>query len=132
MKVTLNTEEIKEAVQHYINNVLGSQLRVEEIQVVQGRESNGSRIEVELSKGLPIDLDICDSKCEPVNEIQESQEAVVKANPKPVKEEVVTEPHVIPKVEKEDAEVIAPVVAPIAPASEEIKSVSSSFFLGKK
>lgn len=100
MKVTLNTEEIKEAVQHYINNVLGSQLRVEEIQVVQGRESNGSRIEVELSKGLPIDLDICDSKCEPVNEIQESQEAVVKANPKPVKEEVVTEPHVIPKVER--------------------------------
>lgn len=58
MKVTLNTQEIQEAVQCYIANVLGSELQVNDIVVVQGRDSNGSRIEVELSKfAPPIDLD---------------------------------------------------------------------------
>lgn len=58
MKVTLNTQEIQEAVQCYIANVLGSELHVNDIVVVQGRDSNGSRIEVELSKYQPIDLDV--------------------------------------------------------------------------
>ncbi len=56
MKVTLNTQEIQEAVQCYISNILGSDLQVTEISVVQGRDSNGSRIELELSKSKPIDL----------------------------------------------------------------------------
>ena len=48
MKVTLNNFEIQEAVQCYISNILGSDLKVTEISVVQGREqggSNTSRIE---------------------------------------------------------------------------------------
>ena len=53
MKVTLNNFEIQEAVQCYISNILGSDLKVTEISVVQGREqggSNTSRIELELVK----------------------------------------------------------------------------------
>ena len=57
MKVTLDKNEIQEAVQHYISNVLGSSLLVSEIAVIQGRESNGARIEVDLYKAEPIDLD---------------------------------------------------------------------------
>lgn len=57
MKVTLDKNEIQEAVQHYISNVLGSSLLVSEIAVIQGRESNGARIEVDLFKAEPIDLD---------------------------------------------------------------------------
>ena len=53
MTVTLNNFEIQEAVQCYISNILGSDLKVTEISVVQGREqggSNTSRIELELVK----------------------------------------------------------------------------------
>ena len=57
MKVTLDKNEIQEAVQHYISNVLGSSLLVSEIAVIQGRESNGARIEIDLYKTEPIDLD---------------------------------------------------------------------------
>ena len=57
MKVTLDKNEIQEAVQHYISNVLGSSLLVSEIAVIQGRESNGARIEIDLFKAEPIDLD---------------------------------------------------------------------------
>ena len=57
MKVTLDKNEIQEAVQHYISNVLGSSLLVSEIAVIQGRESNGARIEIDLYKAEPIDLD---------------------------------------------------------------------------
>ena len=57
MKVTLDKNEIQEAVQHYISHVLGSSLLVSEIAVIQGRESNGARIEIDLFKAEPIDLD---------------------------------------------------------------------------
>ena len=57
MKVTLDKNEIQEAVQHYISNVLGSSLLVSEIAVIQGRESNGARIEIDLFRAEPIDLD---------------------------------------------------------------------------
>ena len=57
MKVTLDKNEIQEAVQHYISNVLGSSLLVSEIAVIQGRESNGARIEIDLYRAEPIDLD---------------------------------------------------------------------------
>ena len=85
MKVTLDKNEIQEAVQHYISNVLGSSLLVSEIAVIQGRESNGARIEIDLYRAEPIDLDngeivnICDDVeeniviPEPVKATQESQ-----------------------------------------------------------
>lgn len=67
MKVTLDKYEIEEAVQHYIGCVLGSELKVTEINVVQGREANGARIEVDLVKSSsPIDLD----DLTPVNVVQ--------------------------------------------------------------
>ena len=90
MKVTLDKNEIQEAVQHYISNVLGSSLLVSEIAVIQGRESNGARIEVDLYRAEPIDLDngemaaICDAveepivNLEPVKATQESQPEVEK------------------------------------------------------
>ena len=79
MKVTLDKNEIQEAVQHYISNVLGSSLLVSEIAVIQGRESNGARIEIELYKTEPIDLDNGEmvDNCVPV------EEPIV--NPEPVK-----------------------------------------------
>ena len=85
MKVTLDKNEIQEAVQHYISNVLGSSLLVSEIAVIQGRESNGARIEIDLYRAEPIDLDngeivnICDDVeeniviPEPVKATQDSQ-----------------------------------------------------------
>ena len=79
MKVTLDKNEIQEAVQHYISNVLGSSLLVSEIAVIQGRESNGARIEIDLYRAEPIDLDngeIVDM-CVPV------EEPII--NPEPVK-----------------------------------------------
>ena len=58
MKVVLDKQEIQEAVQCYVNIVLGSSLNVTDLTVIQGRESNGARIELELSKYLPpLDLD---------------------------------------------------------------------------
>ena len=79
MKVTLDKNEIQEAVQHYISNVLGSSLLVSEIAVIQGRESNGARIEIDLYRAEPIDLDNGEmvDNCIPV------QEPIV--NPEPVK-----------------------------------------------
>lgn len=79
MKVTLDKNEIQEAVQHYISNVLGSSLLVSEIAVIQGRESNGARIEIDLYRAEPIDLDNgeCVNFCVPV------EEPIV--NPEPVK-----------------------------------------------
>ena len=70
MKVTLDKNEIQEAVQHYISNVLGSSLLVSEIAVIQGRESNGARIEIDLYKTEPIDLDNGEivNTCVPVEE----------------------------------------------------------------
>ena len=95
MKVTLDKNEIQEAVQHYISNVLGSSLLVSEIAVIQGRESNGARIEIDLYRAEPIDLDNgeCVNICVPV------EEPIV--NPEPVKTTQETQPEVEkPKVKK--------------------------------
>ena len=95
MKVTLDKNEIQEAVQHYISNVLGSSLLVSEIAVIQGRESNGARIEIDLYRAEPIDLDngeIVDN-CIPV------QEPII--NPEPVKATQESQPEAEkPKVKK--------------------------------
>ena len=95
MKVTLDKNEIQEAVQHYISNVLGSSLLVSEIAVIQGRESNGARIEIDLYKTEPIDLDNGEmvDNCVPV------EEPIV--NPEPVKAAQESQPEVEkPKVKK--------------------------------
>ena len=86
MKVTLDKNEIQEAVQHYISNVLGSSLLVSEIAVIQGRESNGARIEIDLYRAEPIDLDNGEmvDNCIPV------QEPTI--NPEPVKTTQETQP----------------------------------------
>ena len=95
MKVTLDKNEIQEAVQHYISNVLGSSLLVSEIAVIQGRESNGARIEIDLFRAEPIDLDngeIIDN-CIPL------QEPII--NPEPVKATQESQPEAEkPKVKK--------------------------------
>ena len=95
MKVTLDKNEIQEAVQHYISNVLGSSLLVSEIAVIQGRESNGARIEIDLYKAEPIDLD----NGEIVNIYVPVEEPIV--NPEPVKATQESQPEVEkPKVKK--------------------------------
>lgn len=94
MKVVLDKQEIQEAVQCYVNIVLGSSLNVTDLSVIQGRESNGARIELELSKYLPpIDLDDTDVVANPV-QIKESE-------PEKTKQEVVV-------VEKESSTVDVP------------------------
>ena len=95
MKVTLDKNEIQEAVQHYISNVLGSSLLVSEIAVIQGRESNGARIEIDLYRAEPIDLD----NGEIVNICVPVEEPIV--NPEPVKASQETQPEVEkPKAKK--------------------------------
>ena len=95
MKVTLDKNEIQEAVQHYISNVLGSSLLVSEIAVIQGRESNGARIEIDLYRAEPIDLD----NGEIVNICVPVEEPIV--NPEPVKAAQESQPEVEkPKVKK--------------------------------
>ena len=86
MKVTLDKNEIQEAVQHYISNVLGSSLLVSEIEVIQGRESNGARIEIDLFKAEPIDLDNGEIISRPIP----VEEPIV--NPEPVKATQETQP----------------------------------------
>ena len=95
MKVTLDKNEIQEAVQHYISNVLGSSLLVSEIAVIQGRESNGARIEIDLYRAEPIDLD----NGEIVNICVPVEEPIV--NPEPVKATQESQPEVEkPKAKK--------------------------------
>ena len=95
MKVTLDKNEIQEAVQHYISNVLGSSLLVSEIAVIQGRESNGARIEIDLYKAEPIDLD----NGEIVNICVPVEEPIV--NPEQLKAAQESQPEVEkPKVKK--------------------------------
>ena len=95
MKVTLDKNEIQEAVQHYISNVLGSSLLVSEIAVIQGRESNGARIEIDLFRAEPIDLD----NGEFVNSCDAIEEPIV--NPEPVKATQESQPEVEkPKAKK--------------------------------
>ena len=95
MKVTLDKNEIQEAVQHYISNVLGSSLLVSEIAVIQGRESNGARIEIDLFKAEPIDLDNGEIISRPIP----VEEPIV--NPEPVKATQESQPEVEkPKAKK--------------------------------
>lgn len=83
MKVVLDKQEIQEAVQCYVNIVLGSSLNVTDLTVIQGRESNGARIELELSKYLPpIDLDDMHTLAKPIQE---------EVEPEKVKQDVVVE-----------------------------------------
>ena len=107
MKVTLDKNEIQEAVQHYISNVLGSSLLVSEIAVIQGRESNGARIEIDLYRAEPIDLD----NGEIVNICVPVEEPIV--NPEPVKE--ITEAQ--PKAEK-------PMDKPVAKKSTSVAALN--------
>lgn len=126
MKVTLDKNEIQEAVQHYISNVLGSSLLVSEIAVIQGRESNGARIEIDLYKAEPIDLDNGEivNICVPVQEPNDISD-FVKATP-------VSQPEVEkPKVKKSTsvAALNLPVddsdeyeeTTPVAPEPETVK-----------
>ena len=95
MKVTLDKNEIQEAVQHYISNVLGSSLLVSEIAVIQGRESNGARIEIDLYRAEPIDLDNGEIISRPIP----VEEPIV--NPEPVKATQESQPEVEkPKAKK--------------------------------
>ena len=95
MKVTLDKNEIQEAVQHYISNVLGSSLLVSEIAVIQGRESNGARIEIDLYRAEPIDLDNGEIISRPIP----LEEPIV--NPEPVKAAQESQPEAEkPKVKK--------------------------------
>ena len=95
MKVTLDKNEIQEAVQHYISNVLGSSLLVSEIAVIQGRESNGARIEIDLFRAEPIDLDNGEIISRPIP----VEDPII--NPEPVKATQESQPEVEkPKVKK--------------------------------
>ena len=94
MKVIISQEEIHEAVQAYITNVLGSELIVNEITVVAGRE-NASRIEAELSKTVK-DVNVTTEQLCIGTEVS-SETKVVKVKPTIV----ITEPDELP-VENEE------------------------------
>ena len=123
MTVTLNNFEIQEAVQCYISNILGSDLKVTEISVVQGREqggSNTSRIELELvkadttaNKGYKVPANAC---------IEIS----------PVDVPVLSEPveKTIEKVQEDTVPVEEPKAETVKPLSEPVveQTVNASFF----
>ena len=116
MKVVLDKQEIQEAVQCYVNIVLGSSLNVTDLTVVQGRDSNGARIELELSKYLPpIDLDGIDVTSRPI-QIQESE-------PEEVKQEIVLEKGVtsedVPATPKKTKQAVAALNIPVEDDDEE-------------
>ena len=109
MKVTLDKFEIEEAVQHYIGCVLGSELKVTEINVVQGREANGARIEVDLVKSnTPIDLDdptLVDAEQAEINTQKLEKTPVGKSTVKePVAKKVTAQPALNLPVEDEEEE----------------------------
>ena len=115
MKVVLDKQEIQEAVQCYVNIVLGSSLNVTDLTVIQGRESNGARIELELSKYLPpIDLDDIDITSRPIQKEVEPEE---------VKQEVVAEkesaPEVVPSTPKKTRQAVAALNTPVDDEDEE-------------
>ena len=116
MKVVLDKQEIQEAVQCYVSIVLGSSLNVTDLTVVQGRDSNGARIELELSKYLPpIDLDDTDELARPI-QVQE-------AEPEKVKQDVVAEKGVtsedVPATPKKTRQAIAALNTPVDDEEEE-------------
>lgn len=115
MKVVLDKQEIQEAVQCYVNIVLGSSLNVTDLTVVQGRDSNGARIELELSKYLPpIDLDDIDITSRPIQKEVEPEE---------VKQEVVLEKGItsedIPATPKKTRQAVAALNTPVEDDDEE-------------
>ena len=115
MKVVLDKQEIQEAVQCYVNIVLGSSLNVTDLTVIQGRESNGARIELELSKYLPpIDLDDMYTLAKPIQE---------EAEPEKAKQEVVLEKGVtsedVPATPKKTRQVVAALNTPVEDDDEE-------------
>ena len=116
MKVVLDKQEIQEAVQCYINIVLGSALNVTDLTVIQGRESNGARIEIELTKYLPpIDLDETDELA--------SSEPVQESKPEKTKQEVVAEkesaPVDVPATPKKTRQAVAALNTPVDDEDEE-------------
>ena len=126
MKVTLNNSEIQEAVQCYIANILGSDLKVTEISVVQGREqggSNTSRIELELTKsenlkqctGTTMPVNAC-AEIAPMNEVNEVKSETVENNIEKVQEDVVP-------MEEPKAETSKPLSEPVVE-----QTVNASFF----
>ena len=115
MKVVLDKQEIQEAVQCYVNIVLGSALNVTDLTVIQGRESNGARIELELSKYLPpIDLDDMHTLAKPIQE---------EVEPEKVKQEVVVEKVVtsedVPATPKKTRQAVAALNTPVDDEDEE-------------
>ena len=116
MKVVLDKQEIQEAVQCYVNIVLGSSLNVTDLTVIQGRESNGARIELELSKYLPpLDLDEIDITARPI-QVQESE-------PEKTKQEVALEKGVtsedVPATPKKTRQAVAALNTPVDDEDEE-------------
>ncbi len=115
MKVVLDKQEIQEAVQCYVNIVLGSALNVTDLTVIQGRESNGARIELELSKYLPpIDLDDMHTLAKPIQE---------EAEPEKVNQDVVVEKGVTsvdaPATPKKSRQAVAALNTPVDDEDEE-------------
>ena len=146
MKVTLDKNEIQEAVQHYISNVLGSSLLVSEIAVIQGRESNGARIEIDLYRAEPIDLDngeivnICVPVEEPIvnpEQLKATQEVQPEAEKPKVKKTTSVAALNLPVDDSEEDEEITPMdpepetvkedhVIPSEPKSASVASTPST------
>lgn len=122
MKVTLNNFEIQEAVQCYISNILGSDLKVTEISVVQGREqggSNTSRIELELVKADTI------AKCSkvPANACIEISPVDAPVSSEPVEKTIEEVQEDTVPVEEPKAETAKPLSEPVVE-----QTVNASFF----
>ena len=150
MKVTLDKNEIQEAVQHYISNVLGSSLLVSEIAVIQGRESNGARIEIDLYRAEPIDLDNGEmvNICIPVEEdpifipepVKATQESQPEAEKSKVKKTTSVAALNLPVDDSEEDEEITPMNPEpetvkedhVIPSEPKSASVASSATTGMK
>ena len=122
MKVTLNNFEIQEAVQCYISNILGSDLKVTEISVVQGREqggSNTSRIELELVKADTT------AKCSkvPASACNEISPVDVPVLPEPIEKTIEEVQEDTIPVEEPKAETAKPLSEPVVE-----QTVNASFF----
>ena len=122
MKVTLNNFEIQEAVQCYISNILGSDLKVTEISVVQGREqggSNTSRIELELVKADTT------AKCSkvPANACNEISPVDIPVLPEPIEKTIEEVQEDTVPVEEPKAETAKPLSEPVVE-----QTVNASFF----
>ena len=120
MKVVLDKQEIQEAVQCYVNIVLGSSLNVTDLTVIQGRESNGARIELELSKHLPpIDLDDIDELASPVL----VQDAVIGKAKQVVAEEKGVTSEEVPATPKKTRQAVAALNTPVDDDEDEEEQI---------